>query len=280
MQKRKHLLLAGLGIAAMLACPAAAAESIPYDFNGDARVDAFDAVLLKRSRLDDTATSDGDLHTLMRYLVRDGDLSVPDIIEPKGTIHTGEGTFYGGGIIGGCCMLEPVPEGLYICAMNLADYNNAMLAGAYIEATGPSGTVQLYVTDLLPEGKVGDLDLNIQAFPMIAPLEAGRVKVSWKIIPFPTDEPVTYKYKDGSSQFWCGVQVRNHRYPIRKLEYLNADGQFVELPRKQYNYFVSSEMGAGPFTFRVTDIYGDAFVDEEIPFVPEGEVQGKGQFPV
>ena len=58
------------------------------------------------------------------------------ILEPKGTIHTGEGTFYGGGYEGGCAMLDPVSRDYWIVAMNLEDYADARLAGAYLEVTG------------------------------------------------------------------------------------------------------------------------------------------------
>lgn len=205
------------------------------------------------------------------------------ILEPKGTIHTGEGTFYGGGYVGGCAMLDPVSTDYWIVAMNLADYNNAQLAGAYIEVTGELGTINMLVTDLLPEGKKGDLDLYVDAFPLIAPAEKGRVPVSWRIIPLDTAEnaPVCYKYKKGTTKYWCGVQVRNHRYPITRLEYLNKNGEFVEIPRRNYNYFESMEMGEGPFTFRITDIYGQVIVDEGIPLETDDSVivQGHVQFP-
>lgn len=278
--RTKAGLLAGL-LVFTLRLPAAAADRLPYDHDGSGTLNAADLTILKRERLKDTAYGAESLSTLRDFLVRRGGISADGtfVLEPKGTIHTGEGTFYGGGYKGGCCMLEPIPAGLYVCAMNLRDYNNAMLAGAYVEVTGPTGTVQMLVTDLLPEGKLGDIDFNIDAFPLVAPLEAGRVKVSWKIIPFPTEEPVSYRFKEGSTKFWCGVQVRNHRYPVAKLEYLNADGEFVELPRRQYNYFISSDMGAGPFTFRVTSIYGDVFVDEGIPMTVEADTPGQGQFP-
>ena len=167
--------------------------------------------------------------------------------------------------------------------MNTADYNNAQLAGAFLEVTGELGTIKMLVTDLLPEGKKGDLDLHIDAFPLIAPAIKGRVPVSWKIIPLDTAEnaPVCYKWKEGTTEFWCGVQVRNHRYPITRLEYLNENGQFVEIPRQQYNYFESKEMGKGPFTFRITDIYGQMIIDENIPLSTDDSViiQGKVQFP-
>jgi len=93
---------------------------------------------------------------------------------------------------------------------------------------------------------------------------------------------VCYKFKEGTTQYWCGVQVRNHRYPITKLEYLNENGEFVEIPRRQYNYFESMDMGAGPFTFRITDIYGQVIIDKDIPLQTDDSVivQGNAQFPL
>ena len=177
-------------------------------------------------------------------------------------------------------MLDPVDrERYWIVAMNISDYNNAQLAGAYIEVTGERGTINMLVTDLLPEGKKGDLDLYTDAFPLIADPEKGRVPVSWRIIPLDTDEPVSYRFKEGSTEFWCGVQVRNHKYPVAKLEYLNKNGEWTELQRRNYNYFESMEMGAGPFTFRITDIYGDVITDYDIPMILDEDIKGSVQFP-
>jgi len=234
--------------------------SLAYDINHDNQVNIYDWILLKKRGLPSEA----------------------DILEPKGSIHSGDATFYGGGYEGGCAMLDPISKDDYwITAMNLEDYNTAQLAGAYLEVTGESGTIHVLVTDLLPEGKKGDLDLYTDAFPLIAPAEKGRVPVTWKIIPLDSAEnaPVSYKYKEGSSEFWCGVQVRNHRYPITKLEYLDADGNFIEIPRRNYNYFESMNLGTGPFTFRITDIYGDVIIDYDIPLTPDEIQQGHVQFP-
>ena len=229
------------------------------DMNGDKQIDARDLTLLKRA--------------------------VPEpewILEPKGTIHSGEATFYGGGYEGGCAMLDPVSHDVWITALNLPDYNNSELAGAYLEVTGELGTIKVLVTDLLPEGKKGDLDLYTDAFPLIAPVEKGRVPITWKIIPLETaeDQPVSYKYKDGSTEFWCAVQVRNHRYPVEKLEYLDENGTFVSLPRRNFNYFeAQGGLGKGPFTFRITDIYGQVVIDKDIPFTPDEIQEGNVQFP-
>ena len=241
--------------------------------------DVFDSVRMKNQIIYENAELCSELKSLNSYILgRCYDESA--VLEPKGTVHTGEGTFYGGGYEGGCAMLDPVDrERYWIVAMNIFDYNNAQLAGAYIEVTGERGTINMLVTDLLPEGKKGDLDLYTDAFPLIADPEKGRVPVSWRIIPLDTDEPVSYRFKEGSTEFWCGVQVRNHKYPVAKLEYLNKNGEWTELPRRNYNYFESMEMGAGPFTFRITDIYGDVITDYDIPMILDEDIKGSVQFP-
>ena len=225
------------------------------DLNADGVIDILDLAIMKHSKR-------------------------TDALEPMGTVHTGDATFYGGGYEGGCAMLDPVSRDYWIVAMNYYDWNNSQLAGAYLEVTGELGTIHMLVTDELPEGKKGDLDLYTDAFPLIAPVEKGRVPCSWKIVSLDTaDTPMTYRYKEGSSPYWCGIQVRNHRYPITKLEFLGADGKFVELPRRNYNYFESMDLGEGPFTLRLTDIYGNAVVEKDIPFTPDEEQTGRVQFP-
>jgi expansin (peptidoglycan-binding protein) len=265
----------------------------PMNFTGDERVDVYDLICARKSGLEAEklnlmadfllGVGDGYKDEEIGDIPNDFTIDESCILEPKGTIHTGDGTYYGGGYVGGCAMLDPVSTDYWIVAMNLADYNDAQLAGAYLEVTGELGTINMLVTDLLPEGKKGDLDLYVDAFPLIAPKEKGRVPVSWKIIPLDTAEnaPVCYKWKEGTTEFWCGVQVRNHRYPITKLEYLNENGEFVEIKRRPYNYFESMEMGKGPFTFRITDIYGQVIIDENIPLSTDDSViiEGHVQFP-
>lgn len=267
------------------------AVTADYDKNDDGKTDVFDSIYIKNEIMNGNHDLCGNLRNMDSHILENtslpDDSSQPEypidesaILEPKGTIHTGEGTFYGGGYVGGCAMLDPVDKDKYwIVAMNIVDYNNAQLAGAFIEVTGERGTIKMLVTDLLPEGKKGDLDLYVDAFPLIADPVDGRVPVSWKIIPLETDDPVSYRFKEGSTEFWCGVQVRNHKYPVAKLEYLNENNEWIELPRRNYNYFESMEMGAGPFDFRITDIYGDVIVDRGIPMILDTDVPGAVQFP-
>lgn len=196
-------------------------------------------------------------------------------------VHSGEGTFYDQNS-GGAANLDYMGKTFYTAAMNNEDYMNG-LAGAYIEITDKDGDkIKVVITDRLPEGKKGDIDLTRKAFKAIEPEVTGRMKITWKIIPLPTTEPISYVFKPTSSQSWAEVQVRNGRYPIKKLEYYNkTTGKFVELPRQEYNYFTAKNgMGEAPYTFRVTDFYGHTLTDSNI-FIntTSTPVPGKANFP-
>lgn len=198
-----------------------------------------------------------------------------------GVKHTGDGTYYDGGYIGGCCNLDAIAGDYYVAAINKIDYRAGNLAGAYLKVTGPNGSINVLITDTLAdgEGKKGDIDLNKDAFAKIEPLITGRMTVTWEIIPLPTDKPIQYAYKPTSTQYWMEVQVRNHRYPVKKLEMKNSLGNYIELERQEYNYFKVDNPGTGPYTFRVTDIYGHVLIDENIALSPSTPINGATNFP-
>jgi expansin (peptidoglycan-binding protein) len=168
-----------------------------------------------------------------------------------------------------------------VSAMNAAEYNNAAACGAYVHVSGPKGEVTVRIVDLCPECVAGHLDLSREAFALIADLPQGRVDVTWQVVSPDLPGPIAYHFKDGSNQWWTAVQVRQHRNPIAKFEVLNAGGQWVAVPRTDYNYFVQTNpgMGPGPYTFRVTDSYGNVLTDSGIPHVENGTVSGSAQFP-
>lgn len=196
-------------------------------------------------------------------------------------IHSGEATYYDRESVG-AANLDYLEASYYTAAMNNEDYMNG-LAGAYIEITDKDGhKINVMITDRLPEGKKGDIDLSRKAFEVIEPLVTGRMNITWKIIPLPTTEPISYVFKPTSSPYWAEVQVRNGRYPIKKLEYYDkAAGEYKELPRQEYNYFTAkSGMGEGPYTFRVTDFYGHVLEDTGIAMNnTETPVNGQANFP-
>jgi expansin len=194
-------------------------------------------------------------------------------------IHQGIATYYNA-TGAGACSFDPSPNDLMVAAMNADEYDNAALCGAYLKVDGPKGTIAIRIVDLCPECKAGHLDLSREAFALIADLPQGVVPITWQVISPDLNGPIAYHFKNGSNQWWTAVQVRNHRNPIAKFEYLSA-GQWVAVPRVSYNYFVQTNpgMGTGPYTFRVTDLYGNVLVDSGIAHVENGTVNGAAQFP-
>ncbi len=194
-------------------------------------------------------------------------------------IHHGDGTYYDADGSGNCSF-DPSPNDLMVGAMNHVDYANSAICGAYVKITGPKGVITVRIVDQCPECKQGDIDLSPQAFAKIADLVQGRVPISWHIISPDISGPIVYHIKDGSNQWWTAVQIRNHRNLIAKFEYRTASGAFKSVPRTDYNYFLdTSGMGPGPYTFRVTDVYGNVLTDSNIPLKPDTSISGSGQFP-
>ena len=198
--------------------------------------------------------------------------------DPKAT-HSGEGTYYAADGSGNCSF-DPSPGGLLVAALNTADYHGSLLCGAVIEVTGPSGAVVVRVVDRCPECAAGDVDMSPQAFERIAPLSRGRVPITWRLLSPALGGTISYKFKEGSNQWWTAVQIRNHRNPVYSVEYRAPDGTWRQMARQSYNYFLAeSGLGAGPAALRVTDIYGNIIADSGIAWAEGAVIPGSAQFP-
>lgn len=209
--------------------------------------------------------------------------------------RAGQATYYFGADGRGNCSFAPIPGDLMVAAISYLDYSDptpAAYCGAYAEVTGPKGTITVRIVDKCPDPPdnpanpttgcgPGHLDLSPEAFDRIAERHLGRVPITWRIVSPSLSGPIVYHFKDGSNQWWTAVQIRNHRNPIARFEYQNAQGQWVSVPRLDYNYFVeTSGMGPGPYAFRVTDTYGNVLVDQGIAGGDNVSRSGAGQFPV
>jgi expansin (peptidoglycan-binding protein) len=165
-----------------------------------------------------------------------------------------------------------------IAAMNHTDYENSQACGDYLTVTGPSGTsISVKIVDQCPECQPGDIDLSPEAFATLAAPSVGRIPISWKLQSPQLAGPVAYVYKTGSSQWWCGIQVRNHRNPVRTLETL-VGSTWQNVPRLDYNYFVSASGAGCGSQLRITDIYGNQLVDSGIAIRPDEVQPGHAQF--
>lgn len=205
--------------------------------------------------------------------------STPSMPTPL-PLQTGEATYYDGADGSGNCSFPPSPQDLMIGAMNTVDYAASAMCGAFVEVTGPKGNITIRIVDRCPGCSAGDIDLSPQAFEQIAELSHGRVPITWRIMSPVIRSPIRYHFKNGSNQWWTAVQIRNHSNPIASLEYLNSSGEFIALPRADYNFFIASNgLGGDPYTLRVTDWYGNTLLDQGVPLSVGGEVTGSGQFP-
>jgi len=195
-------------------------------------------------------------------------------------VHQGVATYYDA-TGAGACSFDATPDDLLVTAMNAEEYANAAYCGAYLLVTGPLGSVTVRVVDLCPECRAGHLDLSAEAFALIANPVDGRVAITWQLVSPEVAGAIAYHFKEGSNQWWTAVQVRNHRNPIARLEHQTAGGDWIEVPRTDYNYFVQTNpgMGPGPYTFRITDWYGHVLEDSGVAHVENGTVAGGSQFP-
>jgi len=254
------------------------------DINGDSQVNQEDLKLVRDHLSGVKLITD-------QYAFYAADINADNLINNQdlqlfqrcvnGEINIGGATFYGTDGGGGNCSFQAIPGDYFVSAMNTVDYAGSAICGAYIELTGPRGTITVRITDRLPEGNKGDMDLSEKCYPYIGDPIAGRVPIYWKIVPGNMSTPIVYHFKEGSNPYWTAVQIVNHRYPIKKFEYRTASGEFKEVKREYYNYFVETAgMGFDKYTFRVTDIYGQTLIDNNITHLENGYINGAAQFPV
>lgn len=195
------------------------------------------------------------------------------------TTFTGEATYYTFADGSGNCGFPATPGDLMVAAMNAPQYDHSNVCGMCARITGPSGAVTVRIVDQCPECPMGDLDLSPQSFDHLAARALGRVPITWHEVPCDVTGPVDYHFKDGSSQWWTAIQLRNHRHRIAKLEAMTPTG-WQSITRLDYNYFVAeSGLGPGPYRLRTTDIHGDAITDTGVPSLADADTPSSSQFP-
>lgn len=196
-----------------------------------------------------------------------GDPALVGKIEP-GATRSGVATFYDTDG-GGACGYDPSPDPL-TAAMNWSDYEDSKACGAYVLVQAANGaSVTVRITNLCPAPcRVGQLDLSPQAFDHLGARNLGEIPITWKLVSPALTKSISIRYKVGSSQYWCGIQVIDHGNPLARLE-VRVGGEWRQLQRTDYNYFLS-ENGAGcGGAIAVTDIYGERLVIDPLPVKPD-----------
>ncbi|HEX7301838.1 expansin EXLX1 family cellulose-binding protein [Lentzea sp.] len=192
-----------------------------------------------------------------------------------GEERSGIATFYDSDG-GGACSYTPGPDPL-TTAINAPDFEGSAACGAHLLVRSGGKSVTVRVTNLCPECRSGHLDLSAQAFAQLAPPVKGEIPITWTLVSPQTQKPVAIRYKSGSSQYWCGIQAIDHRNTVARLE-VRAGGQWRQLKRADYNYFLS-ETGAGcGGALAITDVYGERLEVPALPVRPDAVQTTNVQF--
>ncbi|WFE38727.1 expansin EXLX1 family cellulose-binding protein [Micromonospora sp. WMMD998] len=190
-----------------------------------------------------------------------------------GATHTGKATFYDSKGAGGNCSRPAAPANRLYVALGPSEYAAGASCGGFLDVTGPRGSVRVLVMDQCPECAAGHLDLSAEAFARIADPVQGVVKISYRAVVNPSlPGPLTFRLKEGSSQWWFAVLVGDHGNPLRSVE-VRQNGSWRAADRQDYNYWlIPSGAGPGPYSIRVTDVYGHRATATGIRMRP-GQVQ-------
>nr|WP_306454486.1 expansin EXLX1 family cellulose-binding protein [Streptomyces sp. TLI_235] len=196
-----------------------------------------------------------------------------------GVGYQGVATAYEAADGNGACLFGPSGD-MMIAAMNHTDYESSRACGAYVQvraANGATITVRIVNECPLPCAP-GQLDLSQQAFAKLADLKVGRLPITWSLLS-PAGAPATLsvRYKTGSSQYWCGIQVIGHRNPVAALEVRTASG-WRQLPRTDYNYFLAADGNGCGSSIRITDIYGEHLTVDGLAVRPDVAQPTRVQF--
>ena len=172
-----------------------------------------------------------------------------------GTAHSGKATHFDGSK-GGNCSYGPPASNLYV-ALGPSEYSQGAACGGYIDVKGPKGTVRVKVVDQCPECPAGHLDLSEAAFAKIGVLNDGIIPITYQGVRDVAGlGPVQIRIKDGASQYWLAVLADNVGAPLKSMEVKTSAG-WSALHQTDYNYWLDDNgAGQGPFTLRLTDVYG------------------------
>ncbi|KNE66365.1 hypothetical protein AMAG_11508 [Allomyces macrogynus ATCC 38327] len=149
------------------------------------------------------------------------------------------------------------------------------MSGVCIRIHNGDKSIVAHVINKLPDADrgPGDLDVTGPVWRTLMTIPPGQLfDVKWEVVDCPdVSGPLVYKWKDGSSQYWAGIEIRNHNKPVVSVTVNGIKG-----PRKMFHDFVSdSGFGsAGQFTVVTTFSDGISITDYNVLLRSGAEVQG------
>ena len=195
-------------------------------------------------------------------------------------VQQGKATYYDYSSAGEVACSFDITSDTDVTALPATDYAGSAACGACLDVSGPKGKITVRVVDLCADCEPGHIDLSAQAFAKIADPTLGHVPVTYQAVACNVTGPMAYRVKEGSSKYWTAIQVRNHRVPVAKVQYMK-NGALTEMTRETYDYFVDT-MGVGDqpngIALRITGADGEVVTDT-IPGPQPGKVfTGAAQF--
>ncbi|WP_216899580.1 expansin EXLX1 family cellulose-binding protein [Nocardia alni] len=159
---------------------------------------------------------------------------------------------------GVACSFPDLPmDGYYIGAPTV-EYDGSAACGAYVDLTGPLGTVRAQIVDRCPGCGADQYDLSTAAFTRIADPTAGVAQIVMSRVHNPAPPAdLVYRVAAGSSSDWLGLLFTDSGNPLSRVEIRNSSGgPGYTLTRGMDDYWSISGAGPGPFTALVTDVDG------------------------
>jgi expansin (peptidoglycan-binding protein) len=178
------------------------------------------------------------------------------------------------------CSLELLSASGWYVSVPAERYQAGAACGAYLDITGPLGSVQAEIVDHCPGCTVGQLDLSRAAFARIQPLASGTAAVSYQLARDPQlPGPVAVRVGPGSGLSSLTIQVVNHGNPLAGVQVAAQQGltgqgtaqhgPWTSLTLRPDGYWVAaSGAGAGPFDIRITDALGNQAILTSIKLIP------------
>ena len=181
----------------------------------------------------------------------------------------GKATFYDLAGTKGNCSFPPPADDLYV-ALGPNQYAAGTACGGYLDVTGPKGKVRVKVFDSCPECGIGHLDLSRTAFQRIGNEIDGIIPITYKAVRDPrTPGPLSITFVEGTSRYYWAVVIDNHANPLKTVKTKGPGGSWMTATRTDYNtWIINRDVGNGPFSVRMTDIYGHAGTATNIKLIP------------
>jgi expansin (peptidoglycan-binding protein) len=188
---------------------------------------------------------------------------------PTTSPQKGKATYYDLAGTKGNCSFAPPADDLYV-ALGPNQYAAGAACGGYLDVTGPKGKVRVKVFDSCPECGTGHLDLSRTAFKRIGNEIDGIIPITYKALRNPrTPGPLSITFVAGTSRYYWAVVIDNHANPLKSVKTKGPGGSWMTASRTDYNtWIINRDVGNGPFSVRMTDIYSHVGTATNIKLIP------------